>query len=87
MATLKKLPDHGLTHHISRLTPVPWDFTDSTERLAFWEIVKRLPARPRTVCALAAQDYTQAEIGEMVGIDRRRVGEVLVSLRKIFVRI
>ena len=52
------------------------------ERLDAEKAMEQLSARDRRVIYLRFSDYTQAEIGERVGLSQRHIGRILDKMSK-----
>lgn len=48
----------------------------------FWESIPDLPRREAKILKLKAENYTNVEIGRMVGLNRETVREILQSIKQ-----
>ena len=58
------------------------DFESVERKIDFERLLKRLSPRDRRIAVLYAFGHTQAEIGAIVGLTQRRIGQILQEISK-----
>ena len=58
------------------------DFESVERKIDFERLLKRLSPRDRRIAVLYAFGHTQEEIGAIVGLTQRRIGQILQEISK-----
>ena len=58
------------------------DFDSIDRKIEFERVVGSLKARDKRIVYLYASGYTQEEIGEIIGLTQRRIGQILQEISK-----
>lgn len=58
------------------------DFESVERKIDFERLLKRLSPRDRRIAVLYAFGHTQEEVGAIVGLTQRRIGQILQEISK-----